>query len=495
MNVKSCTHFVRLVRRGSLVLAVAAGLLPGLFAAYGAPPQAAAVTDNETRGASDAAQQAYQDLAAKNFAAAVEHFKNALALEPSNERWRKDMAYALVSAGSLAEAVTEFQRIYSEHPDQLEIALQLGYLSQQLSRVQEAIRYFGDAERSSDRRISEQASGALAVLRPSELLTRKQAAYDLAGQGRRVEAIRLFEELHRDDPADASATLQLGYLYDAAGEKTKARQMFEAARQNADPQIARQAASALDQIRRDSKLWFGSLYASPFYQSRFSNEINPLHVQIGIRAARYVQPYIGLRFNRDVRSKSGTLPQIFADNSVVFAFGIQSSLPRIGATFYAEAGTALDLLAQPTQGRAIPDYRTGALWFRSWGTGINAPAGAGHDFTLTGNAYADLGFYSRYDNNVIGSLLLREGFNLPTGSVLPIQLLAAINFVKDSNGNFYNNSIEVGPDLRIVPVRKLPNLQFEMQYLRGFYVTHDSTNPYRPRYGDFRAFLIWSMNF
>jgi hypothetical protein len=78
---------------------------------------------------------------------------------------------------------------------------------------------------------------------------------------------------------------------------------------------------------------------------------------------------------------------------------------------------------------------------------------------------------------------------------LPMELLAATNLVKDSNGNFYNNIVEVGPLLRVAPLRHMPSLTMEAQYLRGFYFTHDATNPYGPRYGDVRIFLIWSKTF
>jgi hypothetical protein len=104
-------------------------------------------------------------------------------------------------------------------------------------------------------------------------------------------------------------------------------------------------------------------------------------------------------------------------------------------------------------------------------------------------------YYSRYNQNVIGYLQLREGVNLPGRRFLPMQALVAVNFVKDSNGDFYNNVVEAGPDLRLAPFRRLPNVVLETQYLRGFYTTHSLANPYGPRYGDFRFFLIWSKYF
>ncbi len=244
-----------------------------------------------------------------------------------------------------------------------------------------------------------------------------------------------------------------------------------------DQALPHLAASILDSLTRI--LQSGR---ADFYQWRFSNEINPVSAKLGLKPSWYFQPYIGLRFSRDVRSVAGGLPQIFSDNSAVISFGAQSASPHIGVVLYAEAGAAVNLIgARPI---AASDYRVGAVWFRSWGTGLYASGDSDRSFSPTGSAHSDGGFYSRYKHNVIGNLQLREGFNLPGARMLPMQLLGAITVVKDTNGNFYNNVVEVGPVLRIAPFRHLTSLSFEGQYLHGFYYVHDPTNPYHPRYGD-----------
>jgi len=270
--------------------------------------------------------------------------------------------------------------------------------------------------------------------------------------------------------------------------------MFRAEVDNQNPKIADQARAALAEVHRESTLWFGSIYAAPFYQSRFSNLINPFNAKIGLRSSGYLEPYVGLRLTRDTRSTSGTLPQIFSDNSAVFSLGVQSAILGHGVNLYAEGGTAVSLVGR--ERHAVPDYRAGLNWFQQWGVSLSDAANSSQrGVHLTGNAYGDISFYSRYDHDVIGYVQLREGISLPTTRVVPMQVLAAVNVVKDSNGNFYNNVVEVGPELRFAPFRLLPGLQFEAQYMRGFYAVHDRTNPYGPRYGDFRFFLIWSKYF
>jgi len=446
--------------------------------------------------AQQAAERAYRELAAQDYQAAIGDFRKALAEAPSNSQWRKDLGYAEAAAGLIQEAEKEFETVYHQHPEEMGIALELAYLSQKRREDSAAESYFRAAAKSTDMKISKPAQAALANLDASLLQARKQKAYDLLAQGHHAEALRLFEQLHEADSGDATTTLQLGYLYQAAGDLAKARELFEAERDDPDPAVSVKAAAALAEVERQSAWWFGTVYTAPFYQSHFSNQINALNSKIGLRPSPYLQIYLGLRFTRDIRSTTGTLPQIFSDNSAVFSLGVQSPILGHGTNMYAEAGTALNLLDHTTQARALPDYRAGVTWFQSWGLSLAQAAQLNERrLSLTGSAYGDVGFYSRYQHNVIGYLQLREGVNLPTARVLPIQVLAAVNLVKDSNGNFYNNVVEAGPEVSFAPFRRLPGLHLETQYLRGFYAVHDPTNPYRPRYGDCRVFLIWSKDF
>jgi len=469
-----------------LSIAICAGLLA-------APKSYAQAPRSDEPAGIAAANQAYSELAAKNYNAAIEDFRRALATAPSEARWRTDLGFAYLAAGALQNATTEFQQVYAEHPDNFAVALQLAYLSQQVHRDDDATRYLEAVARDAPLAFSEQATKALAEMRSRRLRDRKEYGYQLLAQNRKSEAIKVFEAVHNDDPSDAAVTLQIAYLYAAAGRTSKAKLLFAAASKDADTKFAGQANAGLEQLDLDSKFWFASFYAAPFYQSRFSNEINPANAKIGLNISRYFQPYVGLRFTRDVRSEVGTLPQIYSDNSAVFSVGVQSILWHTGAVLYAEAGTAVHLIGEKPL--AAPDYRVGIDWFRSWGAALVHAGDAGHSLSPTGSAYADGGFYSRYDHNFIGNVQLREGINLPTSGVLPMQLLAATNLVRDLNGNFYNNVIEFGPVLRISPLRRVPSLSMETQYLRGFYTAHDPTNPYGTRYGDFRVFLIWSKTF
>jgi tetratricopeptide (TPR) repeat protein len=442
------------------------------------------------------ADRAYQELAQANYPAAIEDFNRALAKEPANWTWRKELAYTYARVELLKDAAREFQTVYRDNPGDLILALELGYISQKLHDEQASEGYFKDAAGSTDRKISDPARAALANLQAARVQARKKQAYDVLAQNRRAEAQRFFEQLHEIDPSDGATTLQLGYIYLASGDNRKARAMFAAERESRDPQVAARAKEAMEEVERRTKWWFGNVYAGPSYQSRFANGLNVANGKIGLSPSPYFEPYLGVRFTRDTRSTAGILPEIYSDNSATFSVGIQTLIPGSGISLYGEAGTALRLLDAPNTKHAAPDYRAGVTWFQDWGTTM---AAASHSHSsglgLTGSAYSDVSFYSRYNRNFIGYVQLRQGLSLPTAHVLPVQLLTAVNFVKDSNREFYNNVLEAGPALRIAPFHQAVGLQLEAQYLRGFYTLHSNANPYGAHYRDFRFLMMWGKSF
>ncbi len=444
------------------------------------------------------AQRAYQELAGKNYSAAVHLFLKALEADPGNTSLRKDLAYLYVRQGSWLSAAGQFEVIHRAHPEDLATALQLGFLYNRMKRDDLSAEYFKAAAQSQDPKISESARQALKNLRDDTIRARKEQGYELLRQNRRSEAIPVFEEVYRQDPHDDSTMMQLGYLYDAEEQKKKAESMFRAAAASTDPKLAEQARTALRTMHGIESAWFGSLYFAPFYASRFGNEINSLNAKVGLRPSQYFQPYIGLRLTRDTRSQTGRLPVIFSDNTAVLSLGIQSQPFGPTAVVYAEAGTALSLLGDPQHGRAIPDYRAGISWFRPWGLGLTRAAReTSRRAALFGEAYSDVAYYSRYGQNVIGYLQLKEGLTLPQKRISPLQVFAAVNLIKDSKSDFYNNIVEFGPGLRFVPLKKLPMLQVQAQYLRGSYMTEGRRirNSYGPNYNDYRFFLIWAKYF
>lgn len=448
----------------------------------------------QSPAAVDAAQHAYQEISQGNYASAESWFLKALAADPANADVRKDLGYLYERTGDIKKAVGQFEIVFKAHSEDLRTALELGYFSQRLRREDQAILYFQAATQSADPDVQSKARAALESLRAAQLSAIKQQGYDLIQQNRQADAIRALEEARRQDPQDYSVVLQLGYLYSEQGQKKKAEEMFRAASQSPEDGLASRARSALKVAQSSERLWFGDLYVAPFYGSRFDNEYGSFHGKIGLRPNRFFQPYVGARIDRDTRSETGRVPIIFSDNSAVFSVGIQSQPLKQNLLLYGEAGTAISLLGTAQHGRAIPDYRAGVNWFQPWGMDLATTARDNrHKAGLFSEAYSDISYYSRYGQNMIGYVQLKQGVSVPARGFVPFQLFLAENVVKDSRSDFYNNVVEAGPGLRFVPFRALRHAQVQAEYLRGYYLTdgHRTKNPSGPNYDDFRVFIIW----
>lgn len=111
----------------------------------------------------------YARLREGNRTAALEEFRQALALDPTNNSIRKQIGYLALQDGDLPLAVEHFEAARRQEPNDLSLALQLGYLYERLNRVQEAESAFSDATSSNDDSTRRAARGALKNLRDTRL--------------------------------------------------------------------------------------------------------------------------------------------------------------------------------------------------------------------------------------------------------------------------------------------------------------------------------------
>ena len=118
----------------------------------------------------------------------------ALAADPANDGWRKDLGFACLSAGLPEEAATESQEICGLHPEDFALALQLGYIFRRLNRIEGAEEYFETAAQSADRNLSGQAAQALTDLESSQLRDAKQTGYDLLNGAERGKPSKYSKE-------------------------------------------------------------------------------------------------------------------------------------------------------------------------------------------------------------------------------------------------------------------------------------------------------------
>jgi hypothetical protein len=147
------------------------------------------------------------------------------------------------------------------------------------------------------------------------------------------------------------------------------------------------------------------------------------------------------------------------------------------------------------------DYRVVLADYHYWDAHLLGPLGI---LTLEQlrprRAFSDIsgtvGFYSRYCDNVIGDLTLREGFRIWDDGSSVLSAYWPIHVLKDTNRDFYNNLVEGGLGLELQPILRI-NLKLRAELIHGVYfgITGRDPNPYGPDYNDFRLTLLYSARF
>lgn len=416
---------------------------------------------------------------------------------PSRPDQLRETGYRLQREGRLKEAIEAFAELQRVSPEDDSIALQLGYWTASTAPA-EARKWFERASHSADTKVASQARTGLETVAREERQGRKQAAYKLKSSGDAGGAIRALERLAAEDAADYDAMLQLGYWTFEARDYQQAARWFRSAVASPDPVQSRKAAEALSGVNREIRRWFLSAYLSPYFTNRFNNFITTCQTKVGVKLGTplRLEPYVGVRLGQDSRTRGGSVPRIFSDNSATVSAGLQLHPFTQYLGLYGEAGNSVSLLPSlPTdRGRSIPDYRGGLFYSRGWGATLaDQPAGQGPRFR---EVYVDASFYSRFGDDLIGYMQYKEGFRLPHAGPLRAQLFAAAAVAKDSRSDYYNNIVEIGPGLRVA-APPLSSLQFYVEFLRGAYLTqgHRMRNPYRPNFNNVRIFFVYGKSF
>jgi hypothetical protein len=317
---------------------------------------------------------------------------------------------------------------------------------------------------------------------PERAQARAELGYALLRADRPDEALVEFIELTRLRPDDAAAWLQRGYLHAQLGEAPAARAAWERASGGLPADAAARAAAELAAAAPALRAGAGflELYLAPQYHDRFGNFIATGHFRAGmvLNTQPRVELYGSVRATRDTRSTAGAVPVIYSDNVVVPAAGVRL-LPLPWLALLLEAGVALPLDGGVRTDEARLDVRAGGFVARSWAPA--EPGGSGR----VGELYADALYFSRFDDNVIGSLQYRDGYRLG-GRAAAFDVYARGGVVGDVRGDVGNRIAEAGVGVRIVPAGLGGWLGAE--YVRGRYL-HDIAGR---DYGDLRILLIVS---
>ena len=345
------------------------------------------------------------------------------------------------------------------------------------------------------------------ALDPEHIPTLKQLGYLALSEESSLLAAKHFQQVLRLDPEDYETALQLGFIYDEIKDPDKAKDAFEQAMASPDEKTRSAATQALRNVRASRpRTFYVDFYASPLYitGTRFSNFIGFYQVRAMWRPAPEGPWgfYFGHRLTRDTESAGGTLPQILSDNFALFGPGIEFHPRGWNTRLSAEANVAVNLVRVPgATETARSDFRIVLSHLRSWKAqfrglvGLAARGRARNERFFT-ELDASLGYYSRFEDNVISYLQLREGVRLGQWGPVSLSGYWKLSLAKDTNRDFFNNVGEGGGGLEIKLLRKL-GISLRGEFLREVYYGIEGRDPnsFGPNYNDVRILVIFGRRF
>jgi len=333
--------------------------------------------------------------------------------------------------------------------------LQCGYQALQQGPA-DAIPYFEEV-------VHRQPSNRLAQLQLGSIYLNLQRPRD---------AIIRFEIAHLIRPSDTTA-LQVAYLSIRLGDNLRAYEIFKSLQTSRDSAIAATARGAVaimaPTICQLLSPWWMRPSATLYYDTRLQDLIFLGWYYVGyfLDDARKFSAYGVGSIYKDSRSSGGGLPVIYSDNYLLLGGGLRI-LPVRGMTIDIQPGVTYDLIERPGKNRVEADFRGTA----AYGNGIYAPVETPmkatwplHPFL---DGYASVGYYSRYENTLLYSHG-RGGVRAFAYGQTAVDAYLRLDFVADTQGEYYNNILEGGVGLRLIPDHRW-GLSFIAEFHRGKYL-------------------------
>ncbi|SNT42631.1 hypothetical protein SAMN05421770_1149 [Granulicella rosea] len=329
---------------------------------------------------------------------------------------------------------------------------------------------------------------------PSDLVALRQIVYMDLNAGDESGAVEDIDALRGMNASTPTFEAQEGYILFHQKKNEQARAAFVRAMAGDDALIrehARQAIAVIDAQFPNHTL---EIAVDGQYLNRFDDGVVDAYARYFERVGGKDSPiraYVGARLLRDTASQNGPLPQIFSDNA--FLSGVGLAYQPQGAHYFVstEANAAYALYAGRNHTAAvIPDFRMVAGYYNLFRPGAGSPL---HRLSVQANG--SVGFYSRYQDNIIAYLQPQETYDLTTGA-LRISPFFQQSFAFDVNQQFYNNIAEMIPGVQF-SLARFPGAALRAEYVRGYYLPFhtNSVNPYGSEYNDIRVRLTFDKLF
>lgn len=400
-------------------------------------------------------------------------FVNALKLDPKNVRLRRELAFLYLAMQKNGEATEQLEQVLANAPGDQVARKQLDALLGVKTRTEAA------------------AAGAPRDVDPKSVDAKTMGEKSLA-LGYLGDAIKYLQQAHEQNPQDAEVMLKLGWAYNQSKKDGEAIAWFDRARRADDAAIASEADKAYHNLNGDVQP-ATTVWALPMYSSRWHDLFSYAQIKRTVplpglnKVNRVVSFYISTRFTGDVKSSMEAHtaePQYLSESSFIFGVGAASKTWH-RLTGWVEAGESLNYLPfRHDEGTAIPDYRGGLNFAKGFGHLLgSAKSGLFYETT------ADAIYVSRFDKDWLFYSQHRAGRTFSVSEGASLQTLFNVNLVHDIKNQYWAETLEMGPGVKL----RLPffpaNMYFSTDFLRGVYLDN-KYNPRKPNYNDIRV-GIW----
>jgi tetratricopeptide (TPR) repeat protein len=326
---------------------------------------------------------------------------------------------------------------------------------------------------------------------PTDKIALRQEVYLDLDAGDPRSAIEDIDSLRSLGAADAQLEAQEGYIYAEKKDYAQAKAAFRRAIETGDQDIRIQALQAIGNLGSEGASRTLDFDVDSEYLDRFNDGIVDAWAHLYQRIGHTpVRAYLNERILRDTASGVGPLPQIFDDNALLTGVGLVFQPTDAHYSLSGEANEAYVFYGGRNNTSAlVPDFRVTAAYYN-----IFRPSGQGrlsNRWSLEANG--SVGFYSRYDHDIISYLQPQIAYDVVRSGQFRIAPYFQSAFALDSKEQYYNNIAEAIPGVEFY-AKRLTGLALRVEYVRGFYlpVSSPSPNPYPTSYNDFRVRLTWS---
>ena len=381
-------------------------------------------------------------------------FVNALKLDEGNTSLRKELGYLYLAMGKPEDAKTEFKRVLEiDGRDQAAI--------DQLSELN------GFHRRTPAPAPAQAVSTPVAKAAASDKVDARTMGLKSLALGYSRDAIKYLRQAYEEHPDDAEVMMKLGFAYNLAHDDADAIPWFDRARHSSDELIATQSNKAYHNLRGDVGAQT-TVWLQPFFSTRRSDLVGYGQVKRTIPLPflnHNFSFYLSNRFDGDMRGKLQTAygPSFLSDSASILAGGI-ALRPWHHFTAYAEAGEAFKYLPG-RRDRMRPDYRGGLDYARLFGAPLNGSS-KGPFLETGGGAH----YINRYDKDWTFGLQNSAGYTFHPFSGTAAQVLLNGFYTRDVKREYWANTAEFGPGLRLHAPWMPSHLNFSTDFLRGIYL-------------------------